>query len=177
MDALNLFKLCFAGLKDGGVIDLALVGNQAGEDQQTIHSYLKVVGFQHTNVQEEQGAFKIQGVKPQAVEQIASSNGGPPKIRRKNKKQENGAPSNGHGPTPTTNGQAVNPWANIQGQEPQPAAASNPWSNIQEAKPSQIDEDQLMKQSEQNTANFQKTVKQEMSGPKPCANCTCGLKE
>ena len=68
----------------------------------------------------------------------------------------------------------------------EPAAAMNPWANLgggsttsstKAVSTAAVNEELLMKQSEANSALFQKATKQEMTGPKPCANCNCGLKE
>lgn len=78
------------------------------------------------------------------------SNGAPAKIKRKNKKQED---------------------------EP---AEANPWANLDQngGDAKQIDEDTLMKSAEEKAVATKFCGDKDiMQGAKPCANCTCGLKE
>ena len=81
-------------------------------------------------------------------------NQGPPKIIRKKKQQE---------------------------EQKQTSEPANPWASLQPTQAQElINEDDLLKKGE---ATQDKTVKKFcgdkdiMQGAKPCANCSCGLKE
>lgn len=131
-----LFESLFKILQEKGQIDLKL--SIADADSKSL---AKMVGFREIEVQESDGTLRFKACKGEVKQ------GGPAKIKRKNKK-------------------------------PEAAEEANPWANLGSEEAPLINEDELM-----NDANAATTAKKfcgdgdKMQGAKPCANCTCGLKE
>ena len=116
---MNFIKHSFAALKDGGSLNVTLESADKAEVDQ-VKSYLKMMGFQNSDVYIQEGVIKISGTKPNLTANTES--GGPPKIRRKNKNNQIEQKVNGVTP-----------------------AAANPWAALQDAPAQVIDEDKLMK--------------------------------
>jgi len=116
---LNFIKHSFAALKDGGSLNVNLESTDNAEVDQ-VKSYLKMMGFQSSDAQFQEGTIKISGTKPKLT--ANTDNAGPPKIRRKNKNNQID--------------QKLNDGT---------AGAANPWAGLQDAPAQVIDEDKLMK--------------------------------
>mmetsp|Transcript_5899 Transcript_5899/g.9571 ORF Transcript_5899/g.9571 Transcript_5899/m.9571 type:complete len:111 (-) Transcript_5899:247-579(-) len=74
-------------------------------------------------------------------------------------------------------GQSAGP-AKIKRKPKPEAPAENPWANLGNAEDATINEDKLLQQSEQSKLTQKFCGDGDvMQGAKPCANCSCGLKE